>query len=158
MATTRRAAAFSPPTTSGEGAGREGGWARPGLGTRAAVPWTAPRPVRGGPGGADRNPARHPPAVDTDPRDPCPPFAPRPARGRPGTCEGGGGDWWGMGRPALFLKDQSSRPKCFSYSWTWITGSLPFFACGELTPKERGEGVRSSSLSLEACPGRPALE
>lgn len=56
MATTRRAAAFSPPTTSGEGAGREGDWARPGLGTGAAVPWTAPRPVRGGPGGADRNP------------------------------------------------------------------------------------------------------
>ena len=76
------------------------------------------------------------------------PLGPAPTR------EGGGGGWWGMGRPALFLRDQSSRPRCFSCLWAWITGSPPSFACGELTPEERGGGVRSASLSLEACPGR----
>lgn len=97
----------------------------------------------------------HEPSRPLSPLRPCPRFAPAPRRGGPGNCEGGGGGWWGMGRPALFLNNPPLL-KCFSCWWTWVTGSLPFSL---MTPKERGGRVRSASLSLEACPeARPRID
>lgn len=59
-----------------------------------------------------------------------------------------------MGRPALFLKDQSSLLKCFSCWWTWITGSLPFFAYDPKRTRGRGQicELEPGGLSRKARP------